>query len=1280
MASKRTADKQHRWLSQVEVTGVVFSEPVLAEAAPAGFPNLDKKVLAQFHKAREIWNLPKGMVKEDPQGAWIRFILEEILRHRSTDWLVGAAIPAANVVNLPAQQETIRPTRVLVDGDTPVLLMLEVPRSQSLDRPWIHGSGRWKASPTTKLERLLRETGVELGLVTNGEGWRLIAASPAETASWLTWTATTWAESPLTLAAFRDLLGTERFFAGAVDQVPLELIRRSRERQLDVADQLGEQTRAALALFVHEFDRADREAGGNLRGAYSSEEIFQGGVAFIMRLLFLFYAEENGLLPHGSVVYDRSYGVLHLLTELEHHHRIAPEGLARSFSAYPRLLATFRMVFFGSVDPDIQIAGHGGVLFSPDRYPVLEGRVASAGLEPPRIADSVIRRVLRSLKYATANGARQLVSYRTLAVEQIGHMYEGLLDRTVGEASEALVLLRGTSKVPDPEPLTIDRLARLAEREFYKLVAKQTGRTAATLRKLLQDSFAATADIADRLEPLLLPHGRVPAGGLFVTKGEDRRSQGAHYTPPTLTEPIVREALQHHIYHTVSDDDASPRLRSPASILGIKVCDPAMGSGAFLVQTVRYLGERLVDSWELETGPSSAEPRTLPFALPAVGAPDETLMPESREDRLVAAKRLVAERCVYGVDLNPLAVEMAKLSLWLTTASANRPFTFLDHALRTGDSLVGLTRDQIVRFSWKPVSRDLGPLFSNIDATLSSSIEYRKALAEIPEHEYTTKKKVLTQAQRVAAKLRNAGDRCIQAFWDGETDQERESLRRRYREDAEAFRGASDAKHDARTAHRSEGTTVPFHWEIEFPEVFSGERRGFDAVIGNPPFLGGKRISTIWGKRYLEALALLRGDAKGAADLCAYFLLRAAGLLRSSEDASIGLITTNTIGQGDTREIGLAKLIDDGFKVYSARPGIRWPGKAAVTVSILHAARMLPCGRPRLDGRPVDTISAYLDAMPCNDTPPALAENEGLCGTGVYVYGKGFVLSNEEREQLVAADSVNDEVIRRYLVGNDINNALGSEPTRWCIDFGDRSLMQASAYAAVLQRLTETVKPVRDGLTGQIHESRYWIHWDRREEFFEHVDKLKCLFARSRVSNLHIVAAVDPSVLISDAVVIYRTDSLGHFAVLQSVLHEHWAERFSTTMKNDVRYSISDAFENFPFPSKSSSRALDAVGEHYLGERSRLAERYELTLRKLYNKLHDPDVADDEIDGFRELQVVLAQEVANAYGLEVDFDFDHRVAAWLPGSPVRYAPSPTIRSAYLTQLLELNRARAGRHR
>ena len=150
--------------------------------------------------------------------------------------------------------------------------------------------------------------------------------------------------------------------------------------------------------------------------------------------------------------------------------------------------------------------------------------------------------------------------------------------------------------------------------------------------------------------------------------------------------------------------------------------------------------------------------------------------------------------------------------------------------------------------------------------------------------------------------------------------------------------------------------------------------------------------------------------------------------------------------------------------------------------------------------------------------------------------------------------------------------------------------------------------------------------------------------------------------------------------MLQSVLHEHWAERFSTTMKNDVRYSISDAFENFPFPSKSSSRALDAVGEHYLGERSRLAERYELTLRKLYNKLHDPDVADDEIDGFRELQVVLAQEVANAYGLEVDFDFDHRVAAWLPGSPVRYAPSPTIRSAYLTQLLELNRARAGRHR
>ncbi|RMR30833.1 hypothetical protein ALP87_00410 [Pseudomonas syringae pv. coriandricola] len=243
--NKRVANRQHRWLSSVEITGVVLSEPVLADAG--NFRSLDRAEIAEFRKQREIWSLLKGMVEGNGQPAWINFILEDFLGLKEKDyWQVGASIPADTVVNLHEQQEILRPSRVLLEEGNAVMLVLEVPREQSLDKPWQQDKGRWKASPTTKFERLLRETGVELGLLTNGEAWRLVVASPSESTSWMTWTAQTWNDDPITLAAFKDLLGESRFYAGPRDQVILELIKQSRQRQLDVADQLGSQVREAL--------------------------------------------------------------------------------------------------------------------------------------------------------------------------------------------------------------------------------------------------------------------------------------------------------------------------------------------------------------------------------------------------------------------------------------------------------------------------------------------------------------------------------------------------------------------------------------------------------------------------------------------------------------------------------------------------------------------------------------------------------------------------------------------------------------------------------------------------------------------------------------------------------------------------------------------------------------------------------------------------------------------------------------------------------------------------
>ena len=873
--NKRVANRQHRWLSSVEITGVVLSEPVLADAG--NFRSLDKAEIAAFRKQREIWNLPKGMVEGNGQPAWINFILEDFLGLKDKDyWQVGAAIPADRVVNLHEQQEVLRPTRVLLDEGNAVMLVLEVPREQSLDKPWLQDKGRWKASPTTKFERLLRETGVELGLLTNGEAWRLVVASPSETTSWMTWTVQTWNDDPITLAAFKDLLGESRFFAGPRDQVILELIKQSRQRQLDVADQLGNQVREALQILVHELDRTDAELGGHYLKGYSEAEVFESSVAFIMRLLFTLYAEENGLLPHGNVTYDRSYGVLHLLTELEETRRLAPEKLKHSYAAYARLLASARLLHDGSVDPDIRIAAHGGQLFDPDRYPLLDGRAKNGEWptevpEPPKVRDAVIRDILRSLKYAKADGVRQLVSYRTLAVEQIGHMYEGLLDRRVARApaNQTLLLLQGGPKIDEPEPVNAGEFADLNEAALIKAIAQHTSKTASTIKKVLErkeerqtlvnlgTDDAELLEQAKPVERFLQPLGIVRPGGLYVTHGQDRRSSGAHYTPPTLTEPVVRRTLEHQVYVNVEGKPGllvEPRLiKTPQAVLALKVCDPAMGSGAFLVQATRYLAERLVDAWERMAAEQPDSILTMPFATPSQGDASENLMPESREERIVFARRYVAERCIYGVDMNRLAVEMAKLSLWLTTLSTDRPFTFVDHALKHGNSLVGLTPEQIRNFTWKPVNNDFGPLFTNqSDQEVEEAEKHREAIHNIADHDFVSKEKENCIAEEALASIRMKAALAIAAFFDGANTKQREAKLIEYRYWLERLgkdeKAPGEIDKIVRGLTSDDRSIIPFCWEIEFPEIFRKDKAGFDAIIANPPWgdLGTTYLKELW--------------------------------------------------------------------------------------------------------------------------------------------------------------------------------------------------------------------------------------------------------------------------------------------------------------------------------------------------------------------------------------------------------------------------------------------------
>jgi hypothetical protein len=212
----------------------------------------------------------------------------------------------------------------------------------------------------------------------------------------------------------------------------------------------------------------------------------------------------------------------------------------------------------------------------------------------------------------------------------------------------------------------------------------------------------------------------VPAGAIVLQPSDERRRSGSHYTPRSLTEPIVRTTLEPILKHWSIPQPTVPPVYEPSredkrrytqtaswrpirlsekageaakaarrvgtphpsQILDLKICDPAMGSGAFLVETCRQLGDELIAAWYAH----DMVPKDIP--------PDE--------DEVLYARRLVAQRCLYGVDKNPMAVDLAKLSLWLVTLAKDHPFTFLDHSLRHGDSLVGLSRRQIIGFHWEP--------------------------------------------------------------------------------------------------------------------------------------------------------------------------------------------------------------------------------------------------------------------------------------------------------------------------------------------------------------------------------------------------------------------------------------------------------------------------------------------------------------------------------------------------------------------------------------------------
>ncbi|MGI8412949.1 MAG: type IIL restriction-modification enzyme MmeI [Solirubrobacteraceae bacterium] len=336
-------------MSLIEVSGPFLSMPVLLRAFPQGLDAHDPELTANLRLAYEEWSDNQLALRPDPaiHRAWVRYVLRAALGFEDDLLVEGPALPPELRVEVAEHGETLLPDLAVVRatrGERARLLVSIVPVSQDLEVPL--AGRRWKASPATRLAELLRGTDVPLGLVTNGERWMLVYAPRGETSGFASWYAELWFEEPLTLRAFRSLLAMRRFYGVPDNDTPEALLRESASNQQEVTIQLGDQVRQAVDVLVRTLDRIDRDRGRTLLVGLDVTVLYEAALTVMMRLVFLFSAEERGLLRLGDPLYDQSYAVSTLGTQL----RVAAdqggeEVLERRHDAWSRLLATFRAVY-----------------------------------------------------------------------------------------------------------------------------------------------------------------------------------------------------------------------------------------------------------------------------------------------------------------------------------------------------------------------------------------------------------------------------------------------------------------------------------------------------------------------------------------------------------------------------------------------------------------------------------------------------------------------------------------------------------------------------------------------------------------------------------------------------------------------------------------------------------------------------------------------------------------------------------------------------------------------
>jgi hypothetical protein len=1275
------------WLKLIDVSGPFLSVPVLTAEWPDLEP-LDGAERDRLRRAHGDWQASGDRL------AWIAFVLEELLGWQG---LVRRDDMDRLALHVAEHETVIIPSFTLTDQASSDVRLLGI---ISDDSPVARVRGSdWPATPADRLAQLCRARGVELGLATDGRWWALVWAPAGGVTTVAVFDSISWPDSSerTVVRAFVSLLQRRRFFAVPESHQLPALLRESVKHQEDITEALGVQVRQAVELLVAAFARSDVPL------VVPAPEVYRGAVTVMMRLVFLLFAEESLLLPADDALYATSYSAGGLYAELEQ--RVADargnEGeLEHTFLAWHRLLALFTVVHRGVAHPELRLIAHDGSLFDPSRF----------GWFPLTVDDRTVLHMLRSVQTVTIAGERRTVSFRTLTVEQIGYVYEGLLSFEGFRAAEVVIGLIGKEGREAEAPLGeiealghVDLPSKLTDR--YK--DSGIGSVRALTAKLARLAGDEKAQAESRLYAVVKDHALVQRllpyygiirrdlrgdpvvilpGQLYVTESALRASTGTHYTPRFLAEQVAEGALEPLVYNPgplQTADRSQWKLVRAEEILVLRIADIAMGSGAFLVAACRYLAGKLLEAWSLEGNVDALR------ALSASPIESGLDLDVAADPLVVKARRAIIEHCLYGVDINEMAVEMAKLSLWLVSMDPGRPFTFLDDKFAVGDSLLGIT--SIEQLEWMHLNPTEGrklhedtllDFMSGVREVLADVSEQRRILVDIPDDidGITKKREILAEVQSTTKDLTLyadllAGAALVTRRWLGAA---------KLAHDAAVDGAVTEAEYKTKqwlATDQPDGAfdRHPLHWPLVFPEVFDPARPGFDAVIGNPPFLGGLKIRDSVGESYKNLLVEnigqgVRGN-RGTADLIAYFVLRANALLNKSGQS--GLVGTNTIAQGDTRSVGLDQLVASGVEIRQAIKSRPWPSRSAVLeYSAIWSSRVPIAADARhvADGVVVSRITSSLDPESrVTGKPYRIVANSGIAFQGSNILGLGFIVDPAHADDLIDQNGRYKDVLFPYINGQDLNTRPDCSASRWVINFFNWTEDKAKSYPECYDQVKRLVKPERANNTVRSRREKWWWYSEYRRGLIDATFALDRVIVMTQTSSTQKPVIVPNGQVFAQKLVVFASDNPAFFALLSANMHYWWIEKWGSTLKRDLVYILSDVFETFPQPELTAE--MRELGNRLDTFRRKLMLARQAGLTATYNLVHDPKCGDADIAELREIHRAIDEVVVRAYHWTdlLAAGLDHGFHDTRQGT--RYTIGPAVRREVLDRLLELNHAR-----